>query len=53
MRDEEPDAPRRKAKGERRKAPFPIAPQRMLDTVAAFETVIRSLETGATVVVGR
>lgn len=35
------------------KAPFPIAPERMLDTVAAFEAVIRSLETGATVQVGR
>jgi len=42
-----------RSSGERRKAPFPIAPQRMLDTVAAFEAVIRPLETGATVVVRR
>lgn len=35
------------------KAPFPIAPERMLDTVAAFEAVVRSLETGAAVPVAR
>lgn len=35
------------------RAPFPIPPHQMLDTVAAFETVIRSLETGSAATVKR
>lgn len=35
------------------RAPFPITPQQMLETVAAFETVIRSLADGGTATVGR
>ena len=34
------------------KAPYPVPPDQMLATVAAFEAVVRSLETGGTVAVG-
>jgi predicted dehydrogenase len=34
------------------KAPFQVVPEGVLDTVAAFEAVIRSLATGRTVEVG-
>jgi predicted dehydrogenase len=34
------------------KAPYPVPPDQMIATVAAFEAVVRSLETGATVDVG-
>ena len=35
------------------RAPFPITPPQMLETVAAFETVIRSLADGNTASAGR
>ena len=34
------------------RAPYPVPPEQMLATVAAFEAVVRALETGGTVTVG-
>lgn len=34
-------------------APYPITPQQMVDTVAAFEAIVQSMESGQPVVVGR
>ena len=34
-------------------APYPIKPQEMVDVVAAFEAIIRSMDTGAPVSIDR